>query len=241
MSETVTRPNPPAPGRRAFLGTAIAGIGVLASAGAYFLATPSGGPSPASAQAKSDASEFPMADLMKTGTIEERTLGPVGAPVTIIEYASATCGHCAHFHNTTWPKLKEKYIDTGKVHFIFRDFPLDNYAAAAAMLAHCVPVDKYFAFVEALFSQQKSWAYVEPAKRVDTLFNFSKQAGFTKAKFEACLKDQKLLDGINWVRARANREFGVNSTPTFFINGKVLRGSNDLSAFEEIMAPYLNS
>ncbi|MEE9589435.1 MAG: DsbA family protein [Hyphomicrobiaceae bacterium] len=221
--------------RRVVVG--LAALGSTIGIASYFALNPSGGPSAALAQRKTDATEFPIEELMKTGTLEERVLGKSDAPNTIIEYASMTCGHCGNFHRSIYPELKEKLVDTGKALFIFREFPLDNYAAAASMLARCVAPDKFFNFVDVLFKQQDSWAYVDPSKRVETLMGLAKQVGFNKEKFEKCLTDQKLLDGINWVRERANEEFGVNSTPTFFVNGKLLRGGNDLEEFEKLMAP----
>lgn len=219
----------------------LATLGLAVLAGTYLLASPEGGPDDALAQRKTDAKEFPVDELMKVGTLEERVLGNADAPVTVIEYASMTCGHCGSFHRTVYPDLKKKYVDTNKIRFIFREFPLDDYAAAASMLARCVTPDKFFAFIDVLFKQQESWAYVQPNQRVATLMGLAKQAGFNKQKFESCLTNQKLLDGINWIRDRGNKEFGVSSTPTFFINGKLLRGGHDIKEFEAIIEPLLNS
>src|SRR5690606_16164972 len=127
----------------------------------------------------------------------EMALGEEGAPVTIVEYASMTCPHCAHFHETTFPQVKEKYVDTGKVRFIFREFPFDPRAEAGFMLARCSD-DKYFSMVEVLFQKQDSWAPVENAR--DPMLQIAKLAGFTQESFEACLTDQKLLDDIRAVR-----------------------------------------
>ena len=228
-------------GRRALLIGSASMLGIATALGWLGLGNRGALVTPAQAQFKRDRTEIPMDELMQKGPLEDRAIGSPDAPVVIIEYASATCPHCARFHNETWPALKERYVDTGKVYFIFRDFPLDSYAAAASMLARCVDKEKYFPFVKALFAQQEQWAFVRPSQRVEALFNFAKQAGFTRKKFEDCLRDQKLLDGINWMRTRAAREFGVNSTPTFFINGKLLRGRADIETFEEIIKPYLNS
>jgi protein-disulfide isomerase len=176
---------------------------------------------------------------MQPGPLEEMVLGDPNAPITIIEYASMTCPHCAHFEQTTYPELKKRYIDTGKVRLIFREFPLDPLAAAASMLARCAGKDKYFPLVETLFRQQEDWVVRNPIK---PLLTIAKRAGFTKAKFDECLEnDGKVLEGIEAVRQRASEKFGVNSTPTFFINGQIRRGDLSLSELEAAMQPFLKS
>jgi protein-disulfide isomerase len=163
-----------------------------------------------------------MADLLVQGPLPDQVQGPVDAPVTIIEYASMTCSHCAQFHNTTYPELKKRYIDTGKVRFILREFPLDPLAASAFMLARCAGDGKYYPVIDAFFHSQSQWAVQKP---LEPMLAVAKQAGFTKESFEACLTNQKMLEGIEWTRNRATEKFGVNSTPTFFINGKIVRGA----------------
>ena len=162
------------------------------------------------------------ADLAQAGPLGDVVMGAADAPVTIIEYASMTCGHCATFHTTTYPEMKKKYIDTGKVKYILREFPLDPLAAAGFMLARCAGNDKYHAMVEMLFSKQKDWVVQNP---IPPLLALAKQAGFTDASFESCLKDQKILEAIESVRTHGADKLGVNSTPTFFINGKLYRGA----------------
>jgi protein-disulfide isomerase len=164
-------------------------------------------------------STVPTEKLMQAGALPEMALGKPDAPVTIVEYASMTCPHCANFHATTFPELKKRYIDTGKVHFIFREFPLDPLAAAAFMLARCTgkdDSDRYFALVDTLFRQQEQWAIERP---LPPLRAIARQAGFTEASFNECLANQDLLDNIEKTRQRAIDEFKVKSTPTFFING----------------------
>ncbi|MEW5424299.1 DsbA family protein [Amorphus sp. 3PC139-8] len=172
-------------------------------------------------------------ELMAEGPLPDMAMGSEDAPVTIVEYASLTCPHCAHFHDATLPELKEKYIDTGKVYFIFRDFPLDPLAAAGAMLSRCAPDDQYFEMTDLLFDKQRQWAYSKDP--VSALLNLAKQAGFTQESFEACLTNQELLDGVNEVKDKAARDFGVNSTPTFFINGRMLRGARDIEEFSKVI------
>lgn len=178
------------------------------------------------------------ADLAVEGPLGDIVMGRADAPVTIIEYASMTCGHCANFSEKTFPELKKRYIDTGKVKYILREFPLDPLAAAGFMLARCAGNDKYYPLVEALFAQQKQWAVQKP---IEPLMAIAKQAGFTQESFNACLSNQKILEGIEATRARASEKLGVNSTPTFFINGKVFRGDMSIETMEKEIQPYLKS
>ena len=178
-----------------------------------------------------------VADLMAPGPLPDRALGAEKASVTVVEYASMTCSHCAKFHTTVYPDFKKKYIDTGKVRFILREFPLDPIAAGAFSLARCLPEDKYYPMVEVLFEQQKNWAFVpDPPK---ALLSIAKQAGFTEQSFEACLTDQKLSQAIEESARRANEKFGVSGTPTFFINGQMLRGEATLEALSKVIDPMI--
>jgi len=178
-----------------------------------------------------------VADLMAPGPLPDRALGAEKASVTVVEYASMTCSHCAKFHTTVYPDFKKKYIDTGKVRFILREFPLDPIAAGAFSLARCLPEDKYYPMVEVLFEQQKNWAFVpDPPK---ALLSIAKQAGFTEQSFEACLTDQKLSQAIEESARRANEKFGVSGTPTFFINGQMLRGEATLEALSKLIDPMI--
>lgn len=221
----------------------VAAVVVAAGAAYYFMASsddPASSPEVTAAVTKVTAPDFPLDKLMKAGPLGENVLGKDDAPVTIIEYSSMTCSHCATFHKTVYVDLKKNYIDTGKVRYILREFPLDNLASAAFMLARCAGPDKYFPLVEALYASQESWAYGEgdPTQR---LFKAAKLAGasFTQKEFEACLQRQDLLDGVNWVRKRGGEEFKIQSTPSFFINGKLLKGAQNIEKFEEAMKPYL--
>ncbi len=178
------------------------------------------------------------AELMETGVLPDQILGKADAPVTVIEYASMTCGHCATFHNNTYPEFKKRYVDTGKVKYILREFPLDPLAAGAFMLARCAGKDKYYPLVETLFQQQRNWVVQKP---IEPLFAIAKQAGFTQQTFDACLQDQKMLDAIEWVRARGADKFKVNSTPTFFINGKIFKGALSIEDMAKAIDPLLKS
>jgi protein-disulfide isomerase len=169
---------------------------------------------------------------MEPGPLPEKVLGNDDAPVTIVEYASMTCPHCAHFHETTLPELKKKYIDTGKARLVFREFPFDPRAEAGFMLARCSD-DNYFNMVDVLFKQQDSWATASDAK--NALLQLSKLAGFSQQTFEACLTDQKLLDDVRAVRQRGADDFGVDSTPTFFINGNRYPGALTIETMSAII------
>ncbi len=179
------------------------------------------------------------AALMQPGPLGDVWLGPADAKVTIIEYASMTCSHCAAFHRTTWPALKERYVDTGKVRFTLREFPLDPLATAAFMLARCDGEAKYYPITDLLFDQQQAWAFQQ--KPVDALEQMLRQAGFNKEKFEACLKDQKLYAGVNAVKSRGLDTFKVDSTPTFFINGERYKGEMTIDGMEKVIKPLLGA
>ncbi|SIQ06956.1 MULTISPECIES: DsbA family protein [unclassified Bosea (in: a-proteobacteria)] len=174
--------------------------------------------------------------LPDAGPLGDVWLGPADAKVTVIEYASLTCSHCAHFHETTWPELKKKYIDTGKIRFTLREFPLDPLATAGFMLARCNGNDKYVPMTDLLFSQQKNWAFVD--KPVDALSSLVKQAGYTQESFEACLKRQDIYDAINKVKDGAAKA-GVDSTPTFFVNGQKVPGAISIAEFDKLLEPLL--
>ena len=179
------------------------------------------------------------ADLAAAGPLGEMALGPADAKVTIIEYASLTCSHCARFHKETFPELKKRYIDTGKVRFILREFPLDPLATAGFMLARCDGEAKYYPITDLLFEQQRTWAFTD--KPLDALQATMRQAGFSKEKFEACLKDQKVYDGVNATRKRGEEKFKVDSTPTFFINGQKHAGALSIDDIEKIVKPILGT
>ena len=172
------------------------------------------------ALAQEEGAPVDLAELLKPPALGDMALGAdEGAKVTIVEYASATCPHCAAFHKDVWPKLKADYVDTGKIRFIFREFPLNDPALAAFMIARAAPKESYFPLIGVFFDTLETWAK-DPA---NGLLNIAKQAGFTQEKFDATLKDEKLAKGIMEIRD-AGAKFGVQGTPTFFLNGKPMRG-----------------
>jgi protein-disulfide isomerase len=208
--------------------------GLLGLGVAFFFAA-----SPLSAEAQKAGAEaaakVPLDLLMAEPALPDQWLGDPNAPVTIIEYASMTCGHCAQFETTTFPVLKAKYIDTGKVRYAMREFPLDPLAAAAAMLARCAG-DKREAMIELLFQQQRNWAFVN--NPLEALRNTVKQTGMGQAAFDACLNDQSMFDKINLIRDAAAQKFGINATPTFFINGDKRSGEIPAGDLDQVLAPY---
>jgi len=183
------------------------------------------------------AQNVSVQDLSVQGPLGDVALGPETAKVTIVEYASLTCSHCAAFHKGTWPELKKRYLDTGKVRFTLREFPLDPLATAGFMLARCDGNAKYYPISDLLFEQQRNWAFTD--KPLDALRAMMRQAGFSQEKFDACLKDQKLYDAVNAVKNRGVDQFNVDSTPTFFINGQRYPGNMSIDELEKVIKPLL--
>jgi protein-disulfide isomerase len=180
----------------------------------------------------------PAALVSKPVSLPDMAVGTAKAPVTIVEYASMTCPHCAAFEQNVFPMLKSKYIDTGKVRFVFREFPLDIKAAAASMLTRCIAGDdagKFFATIDLLFKQQDQ--LMEQTK--DTLKLIGKQAGMDEGAVETCEKDQVLLDKLKADQTFAFETLKVDATPTLFVNGERLRGSMSFEELEERIKPLL--
>jgi len=167
-------------------------------------------------------------------TSDDRILGKPDAPITIFEYASLTCPHCAEFDRETLPKLKETWLDTGKARLIFRDFPLDASALKAAMLARCAPPDQFYGFIDVLFRGQQSWAV---SRDLDgSLGKLAKLGGLSDETFAACMKNDELQKKIVAERYQAEKEYGVDSTPTFFINGVKFVGAQPFPEFDKALA-----
>ena len=180
-------------------------------------------------------------DVAKPVSLPDMALGPANASVTIIEFASMTCPHCAAFNKDVFPKIKSEYIDTGKIRYVFREFPLDIKAAAGSMLARCIAKDdsaKYFAVVDMLFKQQDDWVM---KNTTETLTRIGKQAGLSQQQVEDCLKDQALLDKISADQKYANEVLKVNSTPTFFVNGEMIKGETSFEEFDKKIKSLLKS
>ena len=165
---------------------------------------------------------------------QDRVLGKPDAPVTIIEYASLTCPHCAHFEVEVLPKLKDKWIDSGKAKLILRDFPLDQAALRAAMVARCAPPERYYAVVDGFFRAQSEW--VVESSWQSKLKGVAALLGVKGQQFDNCLADKKLEDQVAQSRLTAATTLGVDSTPTFFINGKKFQGEPTLEAFDQALS-----
>lgn len=220
--------------RRALLG----GVAVTALS----LALPLGVSEALAQEVPQSQGNVDMAKALQPGSLPEMTIGEEKAPIQVIEYMSMTCPHCATFHNTTFEAIKTKYVDTGKVRFIIREFPFDPVATAAFMLARCSPQDpkqasnpaQYYAMVSMLFKQQRAWAAPANGDVRGALLQSVRLAGYSQQTFEACLTNQKLLDDVNAVTKRGADEFGVNSTPTFLINGKKYSGALSVDAMSKL-------
>jgi protein-disulfide isomerase len=178
----------------------------------------------------------PGADAAKQLAVQpgDRVLGKADAPITIIEYASLTCPHCAHFEVDVLPKLKEKWIDTGKAKLVLRDFPLDEPALRAAMVARCAPPERFYPLVDTFFAQQEQWATTREYRAA--LEKLAKLGGISNKEFAACITDKKLEDQVAQSRLTAAQQLGVDATPTFFINGKKFDGAPTLEAFDQALS-----
>jgi protein-disulfide isomerase len=178
--------------------------------------------------------------VAKPVSLPDMALGPARAPVTITEYASMTCPHCAAFEENVFPMLRSKYIDTGKVRFVFREFPIDIKAAAASMLARCIANDdagKFFDAIDTLFKQQDRLM----AETKDTLKLIGKQAGLSEQAVETCANDQTLLDKLSADQKFAYKVLKVDATPTFFINGEKLKGAMSFEELDEKIKSLLKN
>ena len=186
------------------------------------------------AAAQTPAKPAANAASLLAPTPQDRILGQPDAPITIVEYASLTCPHCAHFDTAVLPKLKEKWIDTGKAKLILRDFPLDEPAMRAAMVARCAPPERFYPLVDALFSGQEKWATAKDYRAA--LERLAKLGGVGDKEFKACIADKKLEDQVAGSRLTAAKDLGVDSTPTFFINGTKFEGAPTVEAFERALS-----
>jgi protein-disulfide isomerase len=175
--------------------------------------------------------------LLAPGPLGDMVQGSETAPVTIVEYASLTCSHCRNFAVKTYPELKKRYIDTGKVRYIFREFALNDVDLLAIVTVRCAPKERYFPLVETLYEKQDQWAVNNP---VPPLLGIAKQAGFTDESFKACASNQQVIEGVKTQRDAASK-FGVNSTPTFFVNGEKHSGDMSIEDLDKLIQPHLKA
>jgi protein-disulfide isomerase len=164
-------------------------------------------------------------------------VGSPDAKLTIIEYMSLTCGHCARFHTETMPGLKEKYIDTGLVRLIARDFPLDGAALEAAMIARCLDEKRRYGFIQLLYKRHRNWTLADDP--IATVKRYAQLAGLSTERADACLADDDLARAIVESRQFGENEFNVGGTPTFVIDGRTYQDAYSLEEFEEIILPLL--
>lgn len=197
------------------------------------------GPAPASTPASSPA--ITPAPAAAPGGLAEMAMGAADAKVTVVEYMSLTCPHCAAFHRDVLPQLKTSYVDTNKVRFVFRDFPLDGVAYGAAIIARCMGEEnpaRYVGFVDILFRQQERWARSpEPLGEVKRM---AQVAGMSGETFDACLKNEKIATTILQMRQEAVDKYKVAATPSFLVNGRLLEGGQSFAEFEKVLNPLLN-
>ena len=161
-----------------------------------------------------------VAEIMQTGTLPEMSYGRADAPVTVIKYMSLTCPYCRKFHQEVWPELKKRYVDSGKVRFIYREFPIGKASGNATIALRCAAPEKYLDLYGKFLDQQATW--VSQEVRPDAIFAVARQAGMTRDQFDACLKNQAMIDGLKWVKDRG-RTLGIIGTPNFFVDGKLVK------------------
>ena len=177
-------------------------------------------------------------EIIKAKTDEEIFLGNKDAKIIVIEYASMTCIHCANFHREVYPKIKENYIDTNKIKFIFRDFPLDKQALFGSVLAKCAPKEKYFDFVKLILNTQKKWVSNDNTFE-NKLKNIGKLAGLNENKINTCFKDEQIVDSILKSRSNAEKKYNITSTPSLIINEKKYSAMS-YENFEKIIESLIN-
>jgi protein-disulfide isomerase len=226
----------------------IAAAAVIAVAGLGYALWQQGAPQAAPAPSLAQATP-PAATTPTPGTLTPRlegtdmVMGADNAPITLIEYASMTCPHCAAFHINTLPQVKTNYIDKGLVKLVFREFPLDAMALRASMIARCAGPERYFSFVEVLFRQQDVWAArgATGDQIIANLKRLAKLGGMSEEQADACLKNQDVQNTILAVALGGERDFSVRSTPTLIINGKAHAGGLSYEELERALKPFIKS
>ena len=177
-----------------------------------------------------------LADVMKTGALPDMAVGRADAPVTIIKYASLTCPYCRQFQLNAFPQLKREYIDTGKVRFIIREFPIGFQSGAATIALRCAPPEAYFRLYELFLARQAAW--VSQEVRHDPIFKIATEVGMTRAQFDACYQNQGMIEALKWVKERG-RTLGVIGTPNFFVNGKLVKSVLGMKEIREMVDPIV--
>ena len=173
-------------------------------------------------------------------TEDDFVVGDKNAPVTIIEYASLSCSHCANFHNNTLDDLIKEYVDTGKARIVFRDFPFNYPALLGSMVLRCIPEDVRYDYMNALFQLQPKWVVRENAKSTQELYKIMQSGGMTKEEFETCTNNVELENTILQALIAAQNEFNIQSTPSFLINGNLVEGNKSIKEFRQIIDKILS-
>ena len=173
-------------------------------------------------------------------TEDDFVVGDKNAPVTIIEYASLSCSHCADFHNNTLEDLIKEYVDTGKARIVFRDFPFNYPALLGSMVLRCIPEDVRYDYMNALFQLQQKWVVRENAKSTQELYKIMQSGGMTKEEFETCTNNVELENTILQALIAAQNEFNIQSTPSFLINGNLVEGNKSIKEFRQIIDKILS-
>ena len=176
-----------------------------------------------------------LARAARADDAADHVLGKADAPITIIEYASLTCPHCAEFNKEVMPEFKARYVETGKAKLIYRDYPLDQWALRAAMVARCAPADKYFSFIDVLFQNQMTWATAKDPKAA--LERIAKLGGLTSEQFDACLANKSLEDAVLAQSLQGQKQFDITGTPTIIVNGKKIDNPQSFADFDKILKP----
>ncbi len=180
---------------------------------------------------------IPSAAPAAVREVKEAVIGREDAPVTVIEYFSLTCPHCATFHREAFPKIRQAYVDTGRVKWVLRDFPLDRYALMAAVIAHCAGPERYPAFVETFLDTQRQWARSDDP--LAALKAIGRLGGLADEEMDACLSDREMVDAVLRMRLEGEQQYGVDSTPTFIVGGRRHSGAIPFDAFRKILEPLL--
>ena len=167
------------------------------------------------------------------GPLPEMAQGRADAPVTIVQYASLTCPHCRHFHETTYPQLKREFIDTGKVRYILREFPIGKQSGNATIALRCAPPAKYFELYGKFMTQQSAW--VSQEVRLEPIFAIAKQVGMTHPQFDACLQNQAMIENLKTIKDRG-RTLGIIGTPNFFAQGKLIKSELTIEDIRALVA-----
>jgi protein-disulfide isomerase len=178
------------------------------------------------------------AEILQTGTLPEMAFGRADAPVTIIKYASLTCPYCRRFHKEVFPKLKKEYIDTGKVHFIIREFPIGKASGAATIALRCAKPDKYLQLYGKFLEQQPAW--VSQEVRLDSIFKVASQVGMTRQQFDACRENQAMIDGLKWVKDRG-RTLGIIGTPNLFVGSTRIKKVLTIEEIRTMVEPLIEA